>query len=189
MQTHIIYKTKLAKRPLTRHPILRQHVLHDAELRLHRGSKLAMRLIITKKGKDNFLKVARALGGTVDRNTLACVRNFSQYWTEHNKKTHRLVRDWYEVDRRYWCAMILQENKCRVETMAHECAHAGILYALRNPRYDWEGNARGQLIDLGKPLGFNPPHDIYDEGCEKLAYPIGLISRHVTIKLHDWKIW
>jgi len=186
----ILYKTRLSPKLLSAHPALRKHVLHECDIKLSRGSRLAMRLIVTKKGQRNFRNITKAIGCTgYTKDTEGVVRYFTQYWTETDDDTGEIKDTWYVTDRRYFCAMVLQQGKCDFNTIAHECAHAGIIYALRNPRHNWGGNARGKLIDLGKPFGFNPPHVGYDEGCEKIAYPTGAIMQKVMEALHDWKVW
>jgi hypothetical protein len=186
----VLYKTRLPSKPLSTHPVLKKHVLHECDIKLSRGSRLAMRLIVTKKGQDNFRSITKAIGCTgYTKDTQGVVRNFTQYWTRTDDKTGEIRATWYVVDRHYFCAMVLQQSHCSFDTIGHECTHAGIIYALRNPRHGWGGHASGRLPDLGKPFGFNPPHDGYDEGCEKIAYPTGAIMQKVMETLHGWKVW
>lgn len=134
-----------------------------ADIRLSRGSRLAMKLLVFAS-KAELRRFWRTLNGfDLGRHCVGAVNGLASEVIDFRKGRQGKSR--MEVDPRYFCLMGLVRGKIDAEIITHEAIHAGFAYAKRvKHRNMWRA-----------------AHD-FDE--EHICYPAGRIALEVSRVLY-----
>lgn len=147
----------------TEHPLpsnfkaLDPQVLYEADVKIHRHSRLALKLLVFKNPACLRQFCIRHLGKKLGRKTLAAVHPLSCTVVSFaGGVEHKPV---LECDRRYYGVMMLPKTQLNDEIIAHECGHAAIYLRDRlGARHGWPK----------------------DDASEALCYPLGKLVAWVN---------